>query len=56
MYQAKTEKTCTINRPIQRLVPLGATNVNEAILDEEHDKPAGTKRLRKKQQKMSMLL
>ena len=41
MYQEKTKKTCTINRPIQHLVPLEVANVNRTILDEEHDEPAG---------------
>ena len=47
VYQEKTRKTCTINRPIQHLVPLEVENVDRAILDEEHDEPAGETRLRR---------
>ena len=41
VYQEKTRRTITINRPIQHLVPLEVTNVNRTIPDEEHDEPAG---------------
>ena len=47
VYQEKTRKTCTINRPIQHLVPLEVENVDRAILDKEHDEPAGETRLRR---------
>ena len=47
VYQEKTRKTCTINRPIQHLVPLEVENGDRAILDKEHDEPAGETRLRR---------
>ena len=47
VYQEKTRRTCTINRPIQHLVPLEVANVNITILDEEHDEPAGETRPRR---------
>ena len=40
VYQAKTRRTCTINRPIQHLVPLEVANINRTTLDEEHGEPA----------------
>ena len=45
--QEKTRRTCTINRPIQHLVPLEVTNINRTTLDEEHDEPAGKMRPRR---------
>ena len=47
VYQEKTRRICTINRPIQDLVPLEVENVNRTILDEEHDEPAGETRPRR---------
>ena len=43
-YQEKTRSTCTINRPIQHLVPLEVANINRTTLDEGHDEPAGEMR------------
>ena len=39
VYQEKTRRTCTINRPIQHLVPVEGTNIHRTTLDDEHDKP-----------------
>ena len=47
MYQEKTRKTCTINRPILHLVPLEVANINRTIRDEECDEPAGKMRPKK---------
>ena len=47
VYQEKTRRTCTINRPIQQLVPLEDANINRTTLDEEHDEPPGEMRLRR---------
>ena len=47
VYQEKTRRTCTINRPIQHLVPLEVVNINRTALDEEHNEPAGEMRPRR---------
>ena len=39
VYQEKTRRTCTINRPIQHLVPVEVANIHRTTLDDEHDKP-----------------
>ena len=45
--QEKSRRVCTINRPIQHLVPLEVAKVNRIMLDEEHDEPASEARPRR---------
>ena len=56
VYQEKTRRTCTINRPIQYLVPLEAANIHRTTLDEEQDEPAGVMRPRRQAAKIAYII